>query len=133
MNPHANGVLDDARIETLAAGAEIDMAGSEGCLFIIRWNAPANDNKADLHVGDESDGSDQAIGADSRTDVATELVSANSEPVTVIELHKPTKRYASIVLASGAGTILALKYGHRSIPVAQDVAKAVAAQFIGAA
>lgn len=130
MQNHSFGPLDDLGAEEVASGAVVDTAGCEGVLFIAVFDAAAGTNKMALEVGAESDGSDHAVVNDSKDrDVVAEVTMNANATVGLLQHHKPDQRYCNVVL-TGAGTMVALKYGHRKIPTAQDIAKAVGASFV---
>lgn len=120
---HGIGLLQGVKVIPVASGAVVDTANYEGVMFVQVYDAAGGTNALQGQHGDESDGSDQANASGALVDMDATATTA------VLQVHKPRKRYVSAD-ATGAGTMIAILYGGRTLPVEQPAATTLATNSI---
>ncbi len=119
-------LLHDVKITTFAAVATgtttitqttgLDMAGFDGCLFIIRLGSPATNNNIRVSQCDTVGGT--------YADLAGTLVgnSATDNPL-VVDVYRPKEQFLKYVVTRGTtttiDTIVAIQYNARNRPTTQ--------------
>lgn len=92
------GLLQGVKILAVNPGAAVDTSGFEGVLFHTAMGGPC-----------------QARHGDSSGSLADAGASAMVSSGGLFQVHKPRKRF--VALAGPSGTIIAILYGARTLPV----------------
>jgi len=123
---HSNAVSAGTTAITPSSG--IDMAGFDGCLFLILWGAitAGGVQSAEVHSS-EDDGFSDAYAALEGTKVT--VADDDDNKVTYLDILNPPERYLKCIVNratqnSAVDGIVAIQYRGRSAPVTQPASVA---------
>lgn len=115
-------------------GSRLDMSGYEGVLFIQPIDDSVATGVATLTVEQNTADSDSGMAALAGA-VATATCAVNDDlngKVLMVDVYRPRERYVQAVRTSATaniafGQMIAIRYGARKLPVANDATVAAAA------
>jgi len=98
-----------------ATGAEVDMQGYEGVIFIVGLGTSAVDNGIKAQQ-------DTVTGMGNGADLlGSQVLLDGTETIAIVEIHKPRERFLRPIVVRGTSTTIewciAIKYGAHKRPV----------------
>lgn len=119
---HSNAVAAGTSDITPSAG--INMAGFEGCLFLVEFGTITSSAVTSIKVQQSSDdGSSDAYGDLEGTSVT--VADTDDNKIAYVDVYRPGKQYLKLIVDRDTANavvdgITAIQYGARALPPAHD-------------
>ncbi len=123
---YREGAATTAAGTTTINGAEVDMVGYEGVLWICKFGTAATDNQLKAQQ-------DTVTGMAGAADLLGTLTTVGaSDEIVYLDLYRPLERFVRVVVLRGTSTTIdwcvAIQYGPMKGPVDNDVAGTIAGE-----